>query len=113
MLTVFVVAWVVAIRSCARVRCGAAVPSRLWERVWQGFESLKDLTITADTRKPDSVSSAFARLYWRDSCRTATLVFVLLGCIVFVFSLFPGIDSSGSVFVGISLFVWFQFLSGF
>ncbi|QDU53414.1 hypothetical protein [Gimesia panareensis] len=87
MLTVFVAAWIETIRSCARVRCGTAVPSRTWERVWQGVGRLGHLTWGVGPAKTDSVASAFARLYWRDSCSAVLLLYVLMGTGVFTFSL--------------------------
>lgn len=83
MLLVNVGAWIVAVRSCASIRCGAAVPSWLWERVWAFGGSLKHRTLRKKSADFPSAVSAFARLYWLDSCRTLTLILALLGCLVF------------------------------
>ncbi|WP_145452244.1 hypothetical protein [Gimesia panareensis] len=87
MLTVFVAAWIGAIRSCAQVRCGTAVPSQMWERVWQGVGRLGHVTWGAGPAKSDSIASAFARLYWRDSCSAVLLFYVSMGAVLFAFSL--------------------------
>ncbi|MEQ9070039.1 MAG: hypothetical protein RLO18_25120 [Gimesia chilikensis] len=86
MLTVFVTAWFGAIRSCARVRSGAAVPSRMWERVWRAVGRLGHVSWGAGPAQSDSVASAFARLYWRDSCSAPVLLYVLFGTGVLTFS---------------------------
>ena len=93
MLTVSVTAWIGAIRSCARVRCGAAVPSQMWECVWKEVGRLGHVNWASGFRKPDSVSSAFARLYWRDCCSSVMLYWVLLGSGMLMTSFFSGTSS--------------------
>lgn len=101
LLTVFVTAWFGAIRSCARVRCGTAVPSRMWERVWQAVGRLGHISWGAGPAQSDSVASAFARLYWRDSCSATVLLYVLLGTGVFTFS--PLMDEEPSELVALAI----------
>ncbi|QDT82018.1 hypothetical protein Mal35_55090 [Gimesia maris] len=110
MMTVFVTAWIGAIRSCSLVRSGAAVPSRMWEHFWQGAGRLGHMTWGADPGKSDSVASAFARLYWRGSCSSLMLFGVLLGTSLFVASLFSA-DSLDEIGATAFLFLYlFSFL---
>lgn len=90
MLIVFVAAWILAIRSCAQIRCGNAVSSQMWERVWRLVGKLGHFTWTARPGKSDSVTSAFARLYWRDNCSSVMLFWVLLGSSLVVTNLLSG-----------------------
>lgn len=99
MSVVFVAAWVGAIRSCARVRCGAAVPTLTWERLITELRNLRHTAIITDRKRLDSISAGFAQLYWRDSCRTVTLIIALLGGLVFFINLVSYMDlaSQGKV----------------
>ncbi|QDT45564.1 hypothetical protein Pan241w_56900 [Gimesia alba] len=110
MLTVSVTAWIGAIRSCALVRGGVAVPSQMWERVWKEVGRLGHVNWASGFRKPDSVSSAFARLYWRDCCSSVMLYWVLLGSGLLVISFFSG---TGSWDLGAIVFLFLFFPSFF
>lgn len=90
MLTVFVTAWIGAIRSCALVRSGAAVPSRMWESVWRAVGRLGHVSWGAGPAQSDSVATAFARLFWRDSCSGVLQFWVVLGSSLLGLSLLSG-----------------------
>ncbi|QDT24192.1 hypothetical protein HG66A1_60240 [Gimesia chilikensis] len=92
MSVVFIAAWFGAIRSCALVRCGVAVPTLTWERLKKELDDLKRRTLIARRKHPDSISAGVAQLYWLDSCRTLILLIALLGCLVFFINLVFFID---------------------
>lgn len=87
MSAVFVVAWFGAIRSCAIVRCGDAVPTLTWERLKAELRNLRHSAFITGRKHHDSISAGLAQLYWRDSCRSVTLIIALLGCFVFFINL--------------------------
>ncbi|QDT94105.1 hypothetical protein [Gimesia algae] len=87
MLLVNVIAWIVAVRSFASVRCGTTVHSWMWERVTAFLSSFKHRTLRKENIGFPSAWSAVSRLYWLDSCRTLTLIIALLGCLVFFINL--------------------------
>lgn len=104
MLSVFGLAWLLAIHSFDRVRCGAAVPSQFWEAMWTGLDSLKYFPFRTETRGLNSIPNALGRLYWRDACRIAVLPLMLAGLLVFVVHLTKG-DTDANL-------IAFMFLAG-
>ncbi|QDV21299.1 hypothetical protein Pan153_59870 [Gimesia panareensis] len=109
MSVVFVAAWFGAIRSCDRVRCGTTESSRTWEYLQTGVKSLTHQTFVNDRKRFDSISAAFAQLYWQDSCRIIALICMCLGCLVFVMALTTGNRTTPEV---ISLTTMILFFSG-
>ncbi len=107
MSVVFVASWIGAIRSCDRVRCGATESSRTWEHMQTKVKTLQHLTIIAPRKRFESISSAFARLYWQDSCRSSVAISVGLGCLVFFLTFFSGNSTSREV-IFLSIMAFFS-----
>ncbi|WP_339683418.1 hypothetical protein [Gimesia maris] len=107
MSVVFVASWIGAIRSCDRVRCGATESSRTWEHMQTKVKTLQHQTIIAPRKRFESISSAFARLYWQDSCRSSVAISVGLGCLVFFLTFFSGNSTSREV-IFLSIMAFFS-----
>lgn len=87
LLVVFVSAWGWGIQSFARIRCGAAAPSRQWSYVESWLNGLSHKKQKQNSSISKSKIQTFARLNWDESGPSVILSTVLLGCLTLAINL--------------------------